>query len=458
MVERKTAAPPAKENIMGTLPVNRLLLTMAWPMVLSMVIQGCYNIVDSIFVSTVSQDAFIALSLIYPVQMLMVSVNVGLGVGINALLSRRLGEQRYEEANDVAAHGYALYLTVGLLFAAAGILLSRPFMMLFSSNPAVIEAGTVYLYIATLFAAGVGLQFAGERMMQATGNPIMNMYIQASGAILNLILDPIFIFGWFGLPAMGIAGAAVATVIGEWCGALIGIYLVRRKVRQIQISFRHFRPKWSIIGPILRVGLPAVVVQSLSTLMALGLNKLFAAYSETYVAVLGAYFKVQYFVCTVVYGLGNAVVPIISFNCGARSRRRVEGTIRAAMVTALVSMCAGMALSLACPGWLLGLFNLSPEAVEAGIPALRIVSLSFAASGISLVCSYAFQAIGSNSFSLILALLRQLVLLLPMAAALLWTDPALTWWAFPLTEWSCCILAAVLFRRAHKTRIAILEE
>lgn len=446
-----------KENIMGILPVNKLLFTMAWPLVLSMVIQGCYNIVDSVFVSYISADAFIALSLVYPVQMLLTSVNIGIGVGVNALLSRRLGEERYEEANDVAAHGYVIYLAFGILFAIVGVLCARPFMELFSENQAVIDYGVTYLDIVMLFAAGVCLQFAGERMMQATGNPIWNMYIQATGAIVNLLLDPVLIFGWFGLPALGIAGAALATVIGEWVGALIGVYLVSKKVRQIHVSLRHFRPKMSIIGPIVRVGAPAIVVQSLATFMALGMNKIFAVYSETYVAVLGAYFKIQYFVYTVVYGLGNAVVPIISFNYGARSKARMEGTVRAAMVTALVSMCAGMALLLAIPGPLLTLFHMEPESMAVGIPALRIVSLSFMTAGVSLVFSYTFQAIGSNSFSLLLALLRQIVLLLPLALVLAQIDPNLTWWTFPVTEWSCCILAVFLFRRAHRKKIAILE-
>lgn len=447
----------AQQNIMGVLPVNKLLFTMAWPMVLSMFIQGCYNIVDSIFVSFVSPDAFIALTLVYPLQTLMVSVNVGIGVGINALLSRRLGEGRYEEANDVAAHAYVIYLIFGVIWAVLGVLGARPFMELFSNNAAVIDYGTTYLYIIMIFAAGVCLQFAGERMMQATGNPVWNMYIQASGAVINLILDPILIFGWFGLPKLGIAGAAAATAIGEWCGSLIGLYLVIFKVKQIHVSLRHFRPKLYIIGPIFRVGAPAMAVQSLSTFMSLGLNKIFALHSETYVAVLGAYFKLQNFVYMVVYGLGNAVVPIISFNYGARSRSRVEGTIRAAMITALISMLAGTALLLAIPGPLLMLFNLTDEALRIGIPAVRIVSLSFAAAGASLVISYAFQATGSNSFSLLLALLRQIVLLLPLVMLLLRIDAALAWWAFPIVEGVCLLLAVVLFKSAHKKHISVLE-
>ena len=455
--KREKAAQQPRGTIMGTLPVNKLLLTMAWPMVLSMFIQGCYNIVDSIFVSFVSPDAFIALTLVYPVQTLMISVNVGIGVGINALLSRRLGEGRYEEADAVAAHAYVIYLVFGVLWALLGLAGARPFMELFSSNPAVVDYGTTYLYIIMIFAAGVCLQFAGERMMQATGNPVWNMYIQASGAVINLILDPILIFGWFGLPEMGIAGAAAATAIGEWCGALIGIYFVVFKVKEIHVSLRHFRPKLYIIGPIFRVGAPAMAVQSLSTFMSLGLNKIFASHSEDYVAVLGAYFKLQSFVYMVVYGLGNAVVPIISFNYGARSRARVDGTIRAAMIAALVSMLAGTVLLLAIPGPLLMLFNLTDAALAIGIPAIRIVSLSFAAAGASLVISYAFQATGSNSFSLLLALLRQIVLLLPLVLLLLQIDAALTWWAFPIVEGVCLILAIFLFRSAHKKLSIILE-
>ena len=455
--QKKHMAQQPQKNIMGTLPVNKLLLTMAWPMVLSMFIQGCYNIVDSIFVSFVSPDAFIALTLVYPLQTLMISVNVGIGVGINALLSRRLGEGRYDEANAVAAHAYVIYLVFGVIWAVLGVLIARPFMELFSDNAVVVEYGTTYLIIIMIFAAGVCLQFAGERMMQATGNPVWNMYIQASGAVVNLVLDPILIFGFFGLPKMGIAGAALATAIGQWCGALIGIYFVVFKVKEIHVSLRHFRPKLYIIGPIFRVGAPAMAVQSLSTFMSLGLNKIFASYSETYVAVLGAYFKLQNFVYMVVYGLGNAVVPIISFNYGARSKARVNGTIWAAMIAALVSMLAGTGLLLAIPGPLLMLFNLTDEALTIGIPAIRIISLSFAAAGASLVISYAFQATGSNGFSLLLALLRQIVFLLPLVMLLLQIDAALAWWAFPIVEGVCLILAIFLFRSAHKKLAIILE-
>ena len=446
------------ENIMGTLPVNRLLLTMAWPMILSMFIQGCYNLVDSIFVANVSQDAFIALSLVYPVQMLLISVNVGLGVGINTLLSRRLGERRQKEANDVAAHGVVLYLILGVLFAIIGALIAHPFMTLFSDVPAVIEAGTVYLGIVTLFSTGVCLQFAGERVMQATGNPIWNMYIQATGAIINLILDPILIFGLFGFPALGIAGAAIATVIGQWCGALIGVYAMAKKVRQIHISLRGFRLKKEILGPIFRIGLPATVVQSLATVMCLVLNKLYVNCSQDHVAVLGAYFKLQNFIFMVVFGLGNAVVPIISFNYGARSRSRVTGSIRAAMITALTSMAIGMIILLLFTDPLLSLFKLSPAAMEIGHSALRIISLSFVLAGAGLVFSYVFQAVGYNSYSLFLAVLRQIVVLLPLVAVLLQVDPNLSWWAFPIAECACFALAVVLFRRAYQKRIAVLED
>lgn len=445
-----------KENIMGTLPVNRLMITMAWPMIISMFIQGLYNVVDSIFVSYVSPDAFVALSIVYPVQMLLVSVNVGIGVGINALLSRRLGEQRYEEANNVAAHGYALYMFLGILYAVLGLLISRPFMEAFSETPAVIEYGTIYFRIVTAFSMGVCVQFAGERMMQATGNPLGHMYIQALGAIVNLILDPIFIFGLFGFPKLGIIGAGLATVTGQWCGAILGLYLVRKKVKQIHISLRKFRPSWEIIQPILRVGAPATVVQSLATFMSLALNKILGSYSEDYVAVLGAYFKVQNFAFMVAYGIGNAVVPIISFNCGARAQARVEGTVRAAMVLVVASMLVATAFLLTAPELLMKLFHMTPSAAAIGVPALRIVCLSFLPAGISLVCSYAFQATGCNSYSLGTALLRQIILLLPLVTVLAQIDPLFSWWAFPATEGFCCVVSLLLYKAAHKKKIATL--
>ncbi len=447
-----------KENIMGILPVKKLIFVTVWPMVVSMFIQSCYNIVDSMFVAKFSPDAFIALSLIFPIQILVISLNVGIGVGINALLARRLGEQRYEEANRVAAHGYALYLLLGALYALFGIFFARGFMELFSDDGRIISYGVSYLRIVLIFGFGVCLQFAGERMMQATGNPIWNMYIQASGAAINVILDPILIFGWFGFPEMGVAGAALATVIGQWTGALIGIYLVKRKVKQIHVTLRHFKPEMDIILPILRVGVPAMLVQSLATVMSLGLNKIFSMYSEHYVAVLGAYFRIQNFIYLVVYSLGNVVVPVISYNFGAKDKTRVEETIRLCMIIGLVSVCIGGAALFLFPGPLLSLFSLKEEAMAVGIPAMRIVSASFLGGSVSLIFSYAFQALNCNRYSLLISLLRQMIVLLPLAIVLLAVRPILTWWAFPITEFGCMILAGILFKVAHKKQIATLGD
>lgn len=447
-----------KENIMGTLPVKRLLLVSIWPMVLSMLIQNCYNIIDSMFVAKISPDAFLALSLVYPVQTMMIALNVGIGVGINAMLSRHLGEGNREEANAVANHGYLLYFALGVLYALFGLFFARPFLEFFSNDAIVVDYGVTYLRIVTIFAFGVCLQFAGERMMQATGNPIWNMYIQASGAVINVILDPILIFGLFGFPELGIAGAAVATVVGQWCGALIGVYLVARRVTQIDVSVHRFRLRRDIIFPIFRIALPAMVMQSLATIMSLCLNKAFSLYSDTYVSVLGAYFKIQNFVYLVVYSLANVIVPIISYNCGARQRRRVEETIRLSLLVGLGSACLGMVVLLALPEQLLGLFNLTAEAMTIGVPAMRIVSVAFLAGSVSFVLAYTFQAVGCNSFSLGLSLLRQIVVLLPLAALLLRMNPALTWWAFPVTEYGCLIVAAALFRRAYHMKIVPLGD
>ncbi len=447
-----------KENIMGTLPVKKLVFVTVWPMVISMFIQSCYGIVDSMFVAKFSPDAFIALSLIFPVQILVISLNVGIGVGINALLARRLGEQRYEEANRVAAHGYVLYLLLGVLYALFGIFFARGFMELFSDDAQVIAYGVSYLRIILILGFGVCLQFAGERMMQATGNPIWNMYIQASGALINVILDPILIFGLFGFPEMGVAGAALATVIGQWTGALIGIYLVKKKVRQIHVTLRHFKFDMEIIRPILRVGVPAMLVQSLATVMSLSLNKIFSMYSEDYVAVLGAYFRIQNFVYLVVYSLGNVVIPVVSYNFGARDRTRVEETIHLCMIIALVSVCAGGGLLFLIPGKLLSMFSLTETSMAVGIPAMRIVSVAFVGGGVSLIFSYAFQALNCNRYSLLISLLRQMIVLLPLAIVLLAVQPIYTWLAFPITEFSCMILAGILFKSAHKKQIATLGE
>ena len=438
--------------------MKKLIFTMAWPMALSMFIQSCYNIIDSIFVAQISPDAFLALSLIFPVQVLIISLNVGIGVGINALLARRLGERNQKEADAVAAHGVVLYLFLGCLYALFGIFCARGFMGLFSENPDVIEYGVTYMRIVLIFAFGVCMQFATERIMQATGNPIWNMYIQASGALLNVILDPILIFGWFGLPAMGIAGAALATVIGQWCGAMIGIYLVAKRVKQVRVTLRGFHPQLRIIGPIFRVGAPAMLVQSLTTVMSLGLNKIFSMYSETYVSVLGAYFKIQTFVYLVVFSLGNVVIPVVSFNVGARSRKRVEATIRMCMIIAVVSVCISGLPLLLIPGPILSMFSLPAEAMSVGIWAMRIVALAFVGGAMSQVFCYTFQAIGCNSFGLMIAVLRQMLVLLPLAFVLLQVNPVLTWAAFPITEYSVLVLAVLLFRAAYKKCIANLED
>ena len=448
----------AKENIMAVLPVRRLLIHMSWPMMLSMLVQALYNTVDSIFVAQLNEAGFLALSLAFPVQTLMIAIQSGIGVGVNAVLSRRLGEGRQDLAEAVAAHGLVLYLLCWLLFLCFGLVGSRWFMTLYTSDPQVITYGTQYIAIVTVFSLGCCMQFAGERVLQATGNPIGPMLIQGVGAVVNLILDPIFIFGLFGFPRLEVAGAAIATAAGEMVGMVIAICMVRRN-RVITLRLKGFRPQWDVTGDILRIGLPAVVMETLFTIMTLGMNKILAVFTQTGVFIMGAFFKIQSFIYMPVFGLTNGLTPAVSFNYGAHSRDRVDGLIRFALVITVAVMGAGTLIFLAIPDVLLSFFDANEAVMADGVPALRLLSLSFVTSGLSIVLSSAFQALESPSFSLALSTLRQIVVLLPLSLLLgiLWGGQAI-WWSFALAEGLCFLAALAIYRYLYRTRIAPLGQ
>ena len=447
----------AKENIMAVLPVRRLLIHMSWPMMLSMLVQALYNTVDSIFVAQLNEAGFLALSLAFPVQTLMIAIQSGIGVGVNAVLSRRLGEGRQDLAEAVAAHGLVLYLLCWLLFLCFGLVGSRWFMTLYTSDPQVITYGTQYIAIVTVFSLGCCMQFAGERVLQATGNPIGPMLIQGVGAVVNLILDPIFIFGLFGFPRLEVAGAAIATGLGQIVGMCVAIVMVRRN-QLVALRFKGFRPRWAVLRDIFQVGLPAVVMQTLFTLMTLGMNKILSIFTENGVFILGAYYKIQSFIYMPVFGLNNGLTPVVSFNYGARNGERVHGLIRFALQIAGGVMALGTVIFLAFPGQLLSFFDASDAVMADGIPALRIMCLCYIPSGLTIVLSSAFQALGASSFSLTLSLLRQIILMLPVGLliGLVWGGAAI-WWTFFLVEGLCCILALFFFRRVRRLRLAPLE-
>lgn len=443
---------------MAVMPVRRLLLNMAWPMMLSMLIQALYNLVDSMFVAQLSSDGFVALALVYPIQTLMIAVCVGTGVGFNALLARRLGEGRPDEANRVVANGYFVYLVCWVVFLVLGVGLAPVFMGLFApGQPQVIDYGIQYLSIVTGASVGICMQFAGERTLQATGNTVGPMVIQGIGAVINLILDPLLIFGIGPFPRMEVAGAALATVLGQVVGMVVGLCMVRRS-SIVRLSFRGFRPDSAIIRTMFRVGVPAILVQALATVMNLGMNLILPLFTASGVFILGAYFKLQSFLFMPVNGLNNALIPIVSFNYGARQRSRITGVIHFALVLSAAIMAVGTVVFLAIPGPLLRLFDADAAVLAEGISALRLIALSFVCAGVSVILCAALQALGAANSSLVVSLLRQLVLLFPLALLLSALRPSLVWLAFLLSEGAACLTALLLYRRTARGRLAGMEE
>ncbi len=445
-----------RENKMGTMPVRRLVLHMSWPMMLSMLVQALYNMVDSYFVAQISQDAFEALALVYPVQSLIIAIQTGTGVGVNTMLSRRLGEGKPDEAASVGEHGYFLYTLSWVVFLAVGWTFARPFLELYSKNPMVIEYGVTYLRIIVLFSLGSCMQFASERVLQASGNPVGPMFVQGIGAVLNLILDPLLIFGIGPFPRLEVAGAAIATGLGQLGGMAVGLFLVSRNP-VVHLSLRAFRPSAATVGAIYRIGLPAIVMQSLFTLMTLGMNKILAFFSDTGVFIMGAYFKVESFVFMPVFGLNNGLTPVVSYNYGARQPQRITGAIRFSLILSTGIMLLGMIPFLCFPQALLSLFDATPAVLADGVPALRMLCLCFVFSGIAILLCSAFQALGAPMLSLIFTLVRQVILLFPVALLLgSLAGPRYIWLSFALCDGTGAVAALILYRWIYRKRIAPL--
>ena len=440
----------AAENKMGTMPEGRLIITMSFPIMLSMLVQALYNIVDSAFVARISEDALTAVSLAFPVQLLMIAVATGTGVGVNALLSRRLGQKKQEEANAVAANGVFLSVCFWMVFAVLGLLFGRAFIALFTDIPAVIEMGTSYVTVVTVASCGVFLLFVAERLMQATGNTVYHMVTQLIGAVLNCILDPIMIFGLFGCPALGTTGAALATVLSQIIAMSIGFFINVKFNHDVRLHLRGFRPDGRILGEIVRIGLPAAVQQSLLSVLTVGLNRILMPFSQTAVSFYGVYYKLQNFLFMPVYGLNNALIPMIGYNYGAKNRRRIERITRYALYLAVGIMAAGTILFELIPVPLLRLFDASNAMLALGVPAIRIISVSFCFAGTSVILSGCMQGLGRGSESLWVALLRQLIVILPAAVALSHISLTAVWFAFPLAE--AVGLAAALLLHRHVVR------
>ena len=416
------------------MPVNKLLLSMSLPMMISMLVQALYNIVDSIFVSQINEYALRAVSLAFPVQSLMIAVAVGTAVGVNAFLSRTLGEKDYEKANMIARNGIFLALMSFLAFAVIGLTVAGPFFASQTDIVEVQEYGVTYLTICCVASIGIFMQTIFERLLQATGKTIYTMITQGVGAITNLILDPILIFGYFGMPKMGVAGAAVATVIGQIVAACLAVFFNLKKNNEIHISFKGFRPNGHLILQIYKVGAPSIVVQAIGSVMTYGMNLILAAYGVAQ-TVFGLYFKLQSFVFMPVFGLNNGMVPIIAYNYGAGNRERVVKTIKTSVVFAVSIMLVGLLVMEFFPAQLLGMFEADAELLAVGVPALRIICLSFLFAGYCIVVGSVFQALGNGVYSMIVSVARQLVVLLPIAYLFsLSGNVANIWWAFPIAE------------------------
>lgn len=447
-----------KENKMGTMEVRRLILTMSLPIMISMLVQALYNIVDSMFVARVSEAALAAVSLCYPIQMIMVAVACGTGVGINALLSRYLGEKKREKASQVAMHGLFCAICNWLVFAVIGLFFSEAFLRLFSDDVQIIMMGISYMQICTICSFGVFVQITYERIMQSTGNTIYNMVIQGVGALINIILDPIFIFGLGPVPALGTAGAAIATVIGQIVAMFLGIIITQKKVREIQLSVRGFHLDGMIMKAMYRIAIPAILMQSIMSFMTVMMNMILAPFSEMAVSVFSIYYKLQQFVFMAVLGMNNALIPILSYNYGANQMERIRESIRFALWMSCVIMAIGTVVFQLFPTQLLYLFDAKEAMLSIGIPALRTISVSFVFAGISMVLCSVFQALGSPNHSLLVTLLRQMVILLPLAygfSSAFGLD--MCWWSFPITEVLCALLSLYLLRSVQKRVFLLLQ-
>ena len=424
-----------EENKMGTMPINKLLITMSVPMMLSMMVQALYNVVDSIFVARIEEDALTAVSLAFPMQMLMMALGMGMGVGVNAMLSKSLGAGDQESVNKAATNGIFLAAVSYIVFLIVGLTLVRPFYETQINDPNIVEYGVTYLTICTTLSFGIYCQIIFERLLQSTGLTFFNMITQMCGAVTNIILDPILIFGLLGAPRMGIAGAATATVTGQIVAGLLALIINLKVNKEIHISFRGFRPDLKVIGRIYTVGVPSIIMQSIGSVMVYGMNKILGVFSSTAVAVFGVYFKLQSFIFMPVFGLNNGMIPIIAYNYGAKNRRRMIRTMRLACVYAVIVMIIGLLIFELLPGQLFSLFDASDHMLSMGIPALRIIAIHFPIAAVCIVIGSMFQSLGNGVYSMLTSIMRQIVVLLPAAYLLARSgDVNNVWWAFPIAE------------------------
>ena len=447
-------------NKMGTWPIGKLLINMALPLVISMLVQALYNVVDSIYISRISESAVTALSLAFPIQNLLIGCATGVGVGVNSLLSKSLGEQNYERANRTAGNGVGLSCLFSALFVVFGLFFARPFFATQTTVTETLEGGSIYLAIVTIGSIGIFIEILFERLLQASGNAFQSMITQTVGAVTNIILDPILIFGWFGLPEMGIAGAALATVIGQWLAAILAMALNLKYNRELkELCRRHLKPDGYVIRTILNVGIPSIIMVGIGSVMNFGVNKNLQGFSETATRVFSIYFKLQSFFFMPLFGINNAVISIVAFNYGARNPDRMLKTVKTASIAGLAIMLTGLAIFQFIPEVLLSIFDPSEEFMHMAVEALRTISWCFPVAAVCIILGSTFQALGTGIYSTIVSLCRQLIVLLP-AAYLLSLSGVVTrvWWAWPIAESMGLTMTVLLFLRNYRQRIKPLYE
>ena len=447
-----------QENKMGVMPVGRLLATMSVPIMISMLVQALYNVVDSMFVARIDEYALTALSMAFPIQNLMIAVAAGRGVGLNAVLSRALGAKDQESVSRAAASGMLLMAVCSAVFMLGGATIVHAFYAAQTDIPEIIAYGESYTRIVMLGCVGLFFQIHFERTLQSTGRTVLTMVSQGLGAILNIILDPILIFGLFGMPRMGVAGAAAATIIGQWIAAAVGIFMNLKMNPEVPLGLHHFRIHGATLRRILAIGIPSVVMQSIGSVMTFCMNQILIAFSSTAVAVFGVYFKLQSFIFMPVFGLNNGTVPIIAYNYGARRPDRMRKTIRYGVSAAVCIMAAGTLLFHAIPTQLLRIFDASEEMLRIGVPALRIISLSFPVAGLCIGCGSVFQALGFSIYSMITSMVRQLAVLVPCAYLIgrLTGNVTMVWWAFVVAEVFSLMLTMYFYRKVDRNVIRTL--
>lgn len=446
------------ENKMGVLPVKGLMFNMAWPAILSMTINALYNIVDSIFVSNIQgygDDPFTAVSIVTPIHFFLIAVAVGSGVGINSLIARKLGARSQKDADKTASIGIRIGVFNYLIFLAIGVFFADIFVKNYAEEGTFLyDSAKAYLQIICIGSAFVNVQIVIEKILQATGNMLAPMACSITGAIVNIILDPILIYGLLGAPEMGVAGAAIATVIGQVCGFLVGIYILKRKETLVCIKLSGYKVDWRIVADIYRVGLPSIVMQSIGSVMLIFYNKILCNYSQTAIAVLGAYFKIQSFIFMPVFGLNQGAMPVIGYNFGARNKSRVMEAYKVGLVSAIIIMALGTVMFQIIPDKLLGMFNASEEMYRIGIPALRIISICFVPAAFGIMTGTMFQATGHGIYSLVISLVRQLFGILPICYLIIsrWGVTA-SWASFPLAEILGMIVTTIFFIRLYNKEI-----